>query len=116
MDILGGAYIMLILVLFQTSLMWSTLSSGFSTQSMCFVNGSSGDRATSLFAALLLVSNCGLAALAYMWREDFSENRNRYTNLAGTTNQIKSHIAAEARSVAAAAKNAFKDEEVDGGL
>jgi hypothetical protein len=109
---------MLILMLFQTSLMWSTLSSGFASQQMvCFIHGSSGDRATSLFAALLLVSNCSLAALAYMWREDFNENRNRYTTLAGSTpNQIKSQIATGARSVAAAAKNAFKDEEVDGGL
>jgi len=76
-DILGGVAIALDLMLLQTTILWSSLAGGVvggtggAAASPCFVTGSGGDRAVSAFAGILLTSQLGTQALAYLWRGDW---------------------------------------------
>jgi hypothetical protein len=77
-DILGGAFVVVCLMLLQTCTAWSSLSGGFTTTNaaatLCEISGSGGDHATSTFAGLLFVTNVGVGALAYKWRKDWSDD------------------------------------------
>jgi hypothetical protein len=76
-DILGGMALCMDLMLLQTTILWSSLAGGMvggaggAQPAPCVVLGGGGDRATSAFAGILLVSNVGTQVMAYMWRGDW---------------------------------------------
>ena len=86
LDLLGGAYLVTLLLLLQTTLLWGNLSSGFlnpNNPMPCFVNGSGGDKAVSILSGVLFITNAGFAFTAYRWKADWLQGSGQYVNLTG---------------------------------
>lgn len=76
-DVLGAFSLSMDLLLFQTAVLWGGLAGGVvgnaggAQPAPCVTSGGGGDRATSAFAWILLVSNGLFGAAAFQWRKDF---------------------------------------------
>jgi len=124
LDLYGGAFLMLLLMLLQTTLAWGNLSSGFvgvNSPVPCYVSGSGADRAASLLAGILLCSNIALGTLTYAWRSDFDGNGSgQYLNLSIPSQSNPKGLGATSPSrssaTAAAGNSGNVDDDVEGGL
>jgi hypothetical protein len=90
LDVIGGAYIVLMLMLFQTTLIWGKMASGFMNSNNgpipCYLGGSGGDHAVSILSATLLVTNVIFCSMAYKWRGDWLNGSPNYVNINPTGN------------------------------
>lgn len=76
MNAIGGAYLVNLLMLLQTALLWGNLSSGIGGNrgSICFIYGNRGDHAVSVISYLLFFLNLFVALAAFRWRSDWTES------------------------------------------
>jgi len=124
LDVIGGAFLMLLLMLLQTTLAWRSFSSGFIGNTMpipCFIGGSGGDHAVSILSGMLLFTNAVLAGLAAVWKSDWTESGNNvhYSSLSGTVAESRMAETSGSKSSNATKPSkdgAFLDEDVEGGL
>lgn len=80
-DVVFGAFCVMLLMLLQTYVSWAGLSEGFfhhgymdGRQDCIVVGRSYMDKPTSVLAGLLFLLNAMLAVLIALWRQDFDSN------------------------------------------
>lgn len=114
-DLIGGAFLVLLLLLLQTTILWGSFAGGFSgagNSFPCFLNGSQADKAVSILAGILLTSNLFLALAAFKWRADWDKN-----NFVSTGYSVLPQATgASLERTRETSKRHPVDEEVEGGL
>jgi hypothetical protein len=123
LDVIGGAFLLLLVMLLQTTFLWNNLSSGFinvNANEPCFLTGSGGDHAVSILAGILFVADSALAVAAYKWRGDWLQNSgSTYVNLNTNTaaSASASHGAINQSDFKLTSKGKVEfDDDVEGGL
>jgi hypothetical protein len=120
MDVLGGAYVVVLLMLLQTGLLWSNLSSGFAAPYgpvPCYLNGNGGDSAVSTLSYILFFFDVVFGVAAFKFRSDWTGGAGssaHYVTIYTPGAQVDALPAAEARAQKSRTVQEFDD--VEGGL